>query len=387
MPYGGLYGCPLAASVVQEVKREMPDVSRFFKPYVKEVEPYNPTAILRVLYKDRSDFARMMGNESPYPPSPKVREAMNGAFDQLGWYPDSSYFELREALSSYTGLTTGSIMVANGSTEIIDLVSRAFIETGDEAILSIPTYSPYRARLRVAGANIVDVPKPRPDLRYDIDGILRKISPRTRIVVVIRPDNPVGSVVPEEDVERILDTGVLLLLDEAYYEFCGKSLTKLIDKYENLICLRTLSKAFSLAGLRVGYALSSLKVIKYLERARPAFTVSLLAEKVAVAALKDIKYAQGNVRKIVEGRTFLFDEFSKIEGLRPYPSETNFILVKLENSQLPIGKIEMGLMQRGILVRNYTGAKGLEGEYVRITVSTMEDNLRCVKALHELLEV
>jgi histidinol-phosphate aminotransferase len=365
----------------------MPDVSRFFKSYVREVEAYNPTGILRVLYKDRRDFARMMGNESPFPPSPKVREAMNETFSQLGWYPDSSYFELREALSSYTGLPTSNMIVANGSTELIDLISRAFIETGDEAILSIPTYTVYRMRLRVAGSNILEIPKLKPDFKYDVNTIISKVSPKTKIIVVIRPDNPIGSVIPEDDLKRILDSGVIVIVDEAYYEFCRKGATHLIEKYENLICLRTLSKAFSLAGLRIGYALSNIKVIKYLERARPAFTVSLLAEKVAVAAMKDMEYARGNVRKIIEGRDYLFKELSTIRGLKPLPTEANFILVKIENSKLPVGKIEMGLMKSGILVRNYTEAKGLQGEYIRFTVSTMEDNVRCIKALRELLEV
>lgn len=363
----------------------MPDVSRFFKPYVKEVEAYNPTGILRVLYKERSDFARMMGNESPFPPSPKAREAMNEAFSQFGWYPDSSYFELREALSSYTGLPTSNIIVANGSTELIDLISRAFIETGDEAIISIPTYTVYRMRLRVAGSNILEIPKLEPDFKYDVNTILSKVNSKTKIIVVIRPDNPIGNVISEDDLIRILDSGVIVMLDEAYYEFCGKGAAHLVEKYENLICLRTLSKAFSLAGLRIGYALSNIKIIKYLEKARPAFTVSLPAEKVAVAAMKDMEYARKNVQKIIEGREYLFDELSKIKGLKPYPSEANFILVKLENSKQPVGKIEMGLMKSGILIRNYTGAKGLQGDHIRITVSTMEDNKRCVRVLRELL--
>nr|MDO8099069.1 histidinol-phosphate transaminase [Candidatus Njordarchaeota archaeon] len=366
----------------------MPDVSRLFKPYIKEVEAYNPTSILRVLYKDRSEFARMMGNESPYPPSPKVKEAMNAAFNQLGWYPDSSYFELREALSSYTGLPTGNIMVADGSTELIDLISHAFIETGDEAIISVPTYIVYRMRLRVAGAKVIEIPKLKPDFSYDIDTILSNVNPRTKIIVVIRPDNPIGNVIPDEDMRKILDTGVIVLVDEAYYEFCRKTLAHLIEKYENLVILRTLSKAFSLAGLRIGYALTNLKVIKYLDRARPAFMVSLLAEKAAVAAIRDTPYASRNVESIVKGRDFLFKELSKIEGLKPYPSETNFILVKIEeNAKQRVGKIMMGLMKQGILVRDYTDVKGLPGEYVRITASTMEDNSRCVKALRGLLEV
>jgi len=366
----------------------MPDISRLFKPYIKEVDPYNPTAILRVLYKDRSDFARMMGNESPYPPSPKVKEAMNATFSQLGWYPDSSYFELREALSSYTGLPTSNIMVADGSTELIDLISHAFIETGDEAIISVPTYTVYRMRLRVAGAKVVEIPKLKPDYRYDIDDILSNVNPRTKIIVVIRPDNPIGNVMPEEDMKKILDSGAIILVDEAYYEFCGKTLTHLIDRYDNLILLRTLSKAFSLAGLRIGYALTNLKLIRYLDRARPAFMVSLLAEKAAVAAIRDISYARRNVENIVKGREFLFKELSKIKGLKPYPSEANFILVKIEeNAKQRVGKIMMGLMKQGILVRDYTDVKGLPGEYVRVTASTMEDNSRCVKALRELLEV
>jgi histidinol-phosphate aminotransferase len=365
----------------------MGDVSRFFKPYVREVDPYNPTGILRSLYKSRGYFARMMGNESPFPPSPRVKEAINSIFSQLGWYPDSTYFELRDALSKYTGLQSINILTANGSTELIDLVSRAFIETGDEAILSIPTYSVYRMRLRVAGANIVDVPKLKPDFRYDVEGILGNVNPRTRIIVVVRPDNPVGNVIEENDMIKILDSGVVVLLDEAYYEFCGKTLMSLIEKYENLIILRTLSKAFSLAGLRVGYALTSSKIVKYLERARPAFMVSLLAEKASVAALGDLEYSRSNIKKIVEGREFLLQELSKIEGLRPYPSETNFILTKVENSRLPVGKIMMGLVNRGIIVRDYSDVKGLPGEYIRITVSTMEDNKRLIEGLHELLGV
>jgi histidinol-phosphate aminotransferase len=365
----------------------MGNVSKLFKNYIKEVEPYNPTGILRSLYRDRSYFARMMGNESPFPPSPRVKEAMDSVFSKLGWYPDSTYFELRDALAKYTGLPSLNTIVANGSTELIDLISRSFIETGDEAILSIPTYSVYRMRLRVAGANLIEVPKLQPDFRYDVEGILSRVNPRTKVIVVVRPDNPIGNVVPKEDMPRILDSGVIVIVDEAYYEFSGRTLTNLIQEYDNLIVLRTLSKAFSLAGLRVGYALANNQVIKYLERARPAFTVSLLAEKTAVAALGDMEYSRSNIRKIIRGREFLLREISKIKGLRPYPSETNFILVKVENGELPVGKIMMGLVNRGIIVRDYTDAKGLQGEYLRITVSTMEDNENLIKGLRELLEV
>jgi len=361
-------------------------VKKFFKPNIETASVYSPGGILRLLYQQRQDWVRMMSNESPFEPSPRVIEAVEEAVHRAGWYYDSDFVELREAIERYIGFEKERILVGNGSTELIDMIFRGFLNSGDEVILSDPTYPLYPIRIQVADGKSVIVPKILPDYRWDIEGIIKAITPRTKIIAVVSPNNPVGNTIPEEDLRKLLEQDVLVILDEAYGEFADKTLTHLAKKYKNLIVLRTLSKAFGLAALRIGYTIAEPEVIKYLEKIKIPFNVNYIAVQAAIAALGDREYLEKVRREIAQGREYLYREISAIDGLEAFPSQANFVLVKITKPNVTGTDIEWQLADRRILTRKYTGKAGLIGEFVRITVRSMEENRRCVDALKEIME-
>jgi histidinol-phosphate aminotransferase len=327
----------------------------------------------------------MMSNESPFEPSPRVFKAVEEAVHKANWYYDSDFVELREAISDYIGFEKERILVGNGSTELIDMIFRGFLNSGDQVILSDPTYPLYSIRIQVADGKSIIVPKILPDYHWDINRIIEAINPRTKIIVVVSPDNPVGNTIPENEMRRLLEQEVLIVLDEAYGEFTDKTLTHLAREYDNIIVLRTLSKAFGLAALRIGYTIAQQEVIKYLEKIKIPFNVNYIAVQAALAALRDKEYLEKVKKEIVEGREYLYREISAIEGLETFPSQANFVLVKITKPNVTGTDLEWKLADKQILTRKYTGKAGLIGEYVRITVSTMDKNRKCVKALQETM--
>jgi len=365
----------------------MGDISRLFKPHILAASPYNPTAILRILYQARPEYARLMGNELPFGISPKARQAIIKAIDRAHWYPDSSYHDLKQALSRYTGFPDTHLAVGNGSTQFIDAIYHGFLRPGDAVLFCPPDYGPYRIRLHICGGRFLEAPRPPPDYPWEVDRILEVITPETSVVVVVSPNNPVGNCIGEDDLRRLLEEDVLVVLDEAYYEFADGTLAHLVHDYSNLLCLRTLSKAFGMAGLRMGYAIAQPKLAAYLSKVIPHFSVNALAAAAAIAALGDTEYLEFVRREIREGRAYLERELSRISGLRVFHSMTNFILCQITRQGLTSDNLTLRLAQRGILVRDYTGKPGLEGhgQFIRITVGTMDQNQALVREISDLL--
>ncbi|MGQ9721250.1 MAG: histidinol-phosphate transaminase [Candidatus Jordarchaeum sp.] len=360
-------------------------IKKFFKPYIDEAQVYSPGGVLRLLYQQRQDWIRMMSNESPFEPSPRVLEAVEEAIHKAGWYYDSDFVELREAIANYIGFEAERILVGNGSTEILDMIFRGFINPGDEVILSDPTYPLYPIRIEVAGGKNVIVPKILPEYYWDIKGIIKSITPRTKIIIIDSPNNPVGNTIAEEDLKKLLEQNVLVVLDEAYGEFADKPLTHLAKKYENIIVTRTLSKAFGLAALRIGYTIATPEIINYLTKIKIPFNVNYIAVQAAIAALSDKEYLKRVKNDIARGREYLHKEISAIDGLEAFPSQANFVLVKITKPGVTGTDIEWKLADKLVLTRKYTGKAGLIGEYTRITVRSMDENRRCVEALRKIM--
>ncbi len=363
------------------------DSKKLFKDHVQKATRYNPTAILESLYGGGVTFARMMGNESPYPPSPKVFEAISKTFEKVRWYPDSSNSELKKAISDYTSFDEESIIVGNGSFELIDMIYNGFITPGDEVVIPIPSYSPYTIRLDLFGGQPLYVKMKGLDLGWDVGEISKAISSsNAKLLVIASPNNPTGKTISEGDVKRLLEKERILILDEAYFEFSDRSLAALIEEHENLIVLRTLSKAFGLAGLRIGYGLGNKDMIGYLEKIKNPFNIDNISEQAAIAALEDIDYLHKCVERIVEGREYLFEQLSGIADLEVYPSRANFLLVRILRPDLTSMDLMLKLLDQGLLVRDYTGKPGLDGEFLRITVGDEEDNGKLIDALRGIMD-
>jgi len=375
---------PLGAQKnIGEEQYLMKRVEEYVVPWVRESESYSDKHL---------DFAwqhpgllRMMSNENPLPPPESVVQAIQKAAREGNLYPDTGP-KLRQRLGEAAGLTAENVILGNGSTDVLDFILRTFVAPGEEIVISVPTFSMYETRARVNGGVPVLVPMTA-DYQWDIPGILRAVNEKTKLIFICSPNNPTGNMISEEDLRQILDVGVPTVLDEAYYELETEPRTfaYLIKEYPNLIINRTFSKAFGLAGLRVGYALACEEVIGYLSRMKIPWNVSLVALAAALAAVEDKEDQARKRQAILEGRQYLLSELAKIPGLRPFPSEGNFVLVDAGASGKTAKEIVDRLLEEGIFIRPMA-VHHLGPGFVRITVGTPEQNRRCVEAFRKVVE-
>ena len=363
----------------------MGDISHLLKPQVKNGIAYSPTAILRDLYALRDDYARLMGNELPYGISPKARQAAIDALDTAHLYPDSSYYELKQALSKYTGFPDSQIVVGNGSTHFIDAFYQGFLNPGETVLFVPPDYGPYRLRLGIFGGKAQLAPRPPPDYTWALDPVLEAVTPETKEIILISPNNPVGNCIPEPEFKRLLDLDLLIVVDEAYFDFAETTLAHFVNKHSNLIVTRTMAKAFGFAGLRLGYALANPELAEYLSKVMHHFPVNRVTAAAAVAALRDTQFLSYVKKEIKSGREYLEKALNEVQGVRTYPSTTNFVLTQYTLPGADSNSIAQQLLQKGIIIRDYTGKAGLEGQFIRITVGTQEQNEACVNTIKAAL--
>ncbi len=325
----------------------------------------------------------LASNESPYGPSPAVLRALGRELKFSGLYPDPRALKLKQAIGDYLGVGTGYIAIGNGSDELMDLVCKAFVDQGDRVLIPLPTFAMYELSCGSYGGKPVFYKLPNFEWRADE---LARAAKNTKLVFLGRPNNPTGNCLSLDGLRELLKVRAMIVVDEAYVEFAGDSVAKLAVKRKNLIVLRTLSKAFGLAGLRVGYAVGNPEIIKVLERLRAPFNVNRLAQAAAIVALKDRRYLLGVTSSIRSGQAYLRRELSRL-GLRVLPSEANFMMVDVSPLGVDAPKFCDLLAKRKIFVRDLSGFRGAGPRYVRITVGTPEQNARLVDALEKIVEV
>ncbi|NOZ58416.1 MAG: histidinol-phosphate transaminase [Euryarchaeota archaeon] len=331
----------------------------------------------------REEIVNLNSNENPYPLPKSVLRAIEEEARLASRYPNPSYAELKRRLGDYTGLGAENIAVASGAGELLSLICTLFLEPLDRVVIPLPTYTMYAFLAMLRDASIAYVEPPGEELYPPVEEIAGA-SRDAKLVFLCSPNNPTGRALEEDEVLEVVEgTRAAVVVDEAYYEFRGRSVAGGVEEYENLIVVRSFSKFFGLAGLRVGYALANARIASLLEKIRNPFCISRIAERAAVAALGELEYYTGVREKILRERERLLGELRRIPGLRPYPSEANFLLVKLLG--ITAGELMEGLYRRGIIVRNVSGLPGLRGDHVRITVGTPEENSRLISALEELL--
>jgi histidinol-phosphate aminotransferase len=237
----------------------------------------------------------------------------------------------------------------------------------------------YRFSTHLCGGTLIEIPR-NDNFDVDVGKVKAAISPSTKIILIANPNNPTGTSMPREDILELLDTGLPVLVDEAYYEFSGETVAPLVTRYENLIVLRTFSKWAGLAGLRAGYGLFPLSIADYMLRAKIAYCVNVAALIAIEESLKDVDYLQERVKAIIVERDRLFEELGNIEWLRPFPSVANFILCQVLKGKA--SKLHQQLQNKGILVRYFN--EPLLENYVRISVGRPEDTEALMKALREI---
>ncbi|MFZ5632589.1 MAG: histidinol-phosphate transaminase [Bacillota bacterium] len=337
------------------------------------LKPYNPHYA--------PDVIRLDANENPLDFPAEVKDyIISGMGKQFfGRYPDPLARDLVSQLAAHFGVGTENIMVGNGSDELILDIMLAF-GAGKRVIIASPTFSMYAIHARVAGAVPVDVPR-GPDFEVDIGAMIKAAGDEPGVMVLCNPNNPSGNATDVRDIGAIAGSvKSLLVVDEAYVEFGGESCVPLLDKYPNLAVMRTFSKAFGLAGMRVGYLLADSRVVRELLRIKQPFNVNSFSQLAARSAMrfKDLMAAQ--VREIIGLRNSLAQKLREVPGVKLYPSETNFILF---NTVRPEDEVHRELLDKGVMVR-YIEAPG-RGKFLRVSVGTQRENDVFLDSLRSVL--
>ena len=349
----------------------------FIVPWVKAAEPYSDKH-MDVAWEN-PQIIRMMSNENLLVPSEHVMEAIMEAAKLGNLYPGSGP-QLRQKLGEAAGLTADHVVLGNGSTDVINTVVHTFIAPGDEVVIPVPTFPMYEARVKVAGGVIVQIPM-MTNFYWDMPAILKAVTPKTKLIFICSPNNPTGNQIEEEDLLRILELGIPTFFDEAYYELEINVSTRaaLMKKYPHMMVNRTFSKAFGLAGLRIGYLLCDLKLAGYFNRVRIPWNVSLVAIAAALAGLEDVEDQERKRQNVIEGRNYIFDEINKIPGLRAFPSEGNFVLIDASILNKDSLEIRDQVSAKGIYIRPMSGHNMPRG-FIRITVGTPDQNRTFIQA-------
>lgn len=363
------------------------DITRVAPANVRAIAPYVPgkpiAETARELGIAESDILKMASNENPLGPSPKALAAIRGALDDLHYYPDGSGFDLKGVLSGMLGVTPAHIVLGNGSNDVLEITARAFLRPGDSAVYSRHAFMVYPLAIQAIGAERIEVPTKGYDT--DLAALAAAVRDDTRMVFVANPNNPTGTFSEWADIERFIERvppNVLVVVDEAYGEYLPDALVsptpRWIERFPNLVVSRTLSKAFGLAGLRVGYGLADPRVAEVMNRVRQPFNVNHLAMVAACAALGDADFIAESRKVNAEGLTQLSRGFERL-GLEYIPSRGNFITVRVGPAQA----IYASMLAEGVIVRPLAGY-GMP-EHLRVTVGLPQHNLRFLAALERAL--
>lgn len=367
----------------------MSNIETMINPRVLAAPKYNMKHVT-VCWENDGLLQRAMANESAYPPLESVQAAIRDIASKVNWYPEdaSECISLREKLAAYTLLRPENITLGNGSMELLDVLFQTFVSQPgvDEVVMPAPDYTAYSIRASLFGAKVRFVVEGE-DPDKAADGILDAITPRTRFVLLSRPNNPTGKVMPRKDILRILRTGVPTVVDEAYVELAkeGTTVAPWINEWDNLLVSRTFSKGFGLAGLRLGYLLANPKIIQYINRVRHVFNVNLVAIVAAEASLGDMDNVKARLDEQRQTREWLIKELEQIPGLRPIPSQSNSILVNVADSGRKAAEYVEKLLERNIFVRDFSKKQGLESDrYFRITVGQRGGMKQLAQELREI---
>ncbi len=355
---------------------------------LKQIKPYVPGKPIGEVERELGlkDVIKLASNENALGPSPLAVEAMNESSREMHIYPDGNCFYIKQALASALDVQTDEIIIGNGSDEILMFITLAYINPGDEAIMVSPSFSEYDFSMNLMGGIPKHVPLVGDDFQYDINAVIQAISDKTKLIYICSPNNPTGTIVNKKDFDRLvtnLPDKVLLVLDQAYHEYveepehpCG---VEYVKKGYPVIALRTFSKIYGLAGLRIGYGVATTGIIEDLNRVREPFNVNAMAQAAALSALEDKNHLVRSRELVNEGRKQITAGLAEL-GLKPIRDHANFFFVdiKVDSKQA-----FQALLKKGVIVR--TGDIFGFPTYIRVTYGTREQNERFLKALKEVL--
>jgi histidinol-phosphate aminotransferase len=353
--------------------------------YIRSLIPYEPGKPIEEVEREFgiSGSVKLASNENPLGPSPRALAVLRERLPELHLYPDGDCFYLKRALARKLGVEPDRLIFGNGSNEIIELAARTFMRPGDEAVMAEQAFLVYELIVQAVGGRRKTVPLK--NFTHDLAAIADAITPQTRLVFLANPNNPTGTIYHRRDWEAFLERispDVLVIVDEAYFEYVeAVDYPNSLDyhaRHPAILTLRTFSKLYGLAGLRIGYGIGAKDVIALMQRVRQPFNVNAPAQWAALAALDDTEHVQRSLRINRQGVKYLEAEFTRL-GLSYVPSQANFILVRVGNGP----EVFQRLLQQGVIVRPMVGYKF--PEHVRITVGTMAENRRLIGALERII--
>lgn len=363
----------------------------FGPEYIRAIAPYQAgkpiSEVAREFGLDEARIVKLASNENPLGMPESARMAMLEAAAEIGRYPDSNGFELKAAISERYGVPQDWITLGNGSNDILELAARAFVQPGEAVVYAEYSFIVYALATQAVGGRGINVPAK--EYGHDLEAMLQAITPDTRLVYIANPNNPTGTFLTPAEIEafmRAVPPHVIVVIDEAYNEYLDPGLqydsTGWVRQYPNLLVSRTFSKAYGLAGLRVGFGLAQPQVTDLLNRIRQPFNVNSLAQAAAVAALNDAEFLRRSAELNAQGYRQLTEAFDEL-GLEYVPSFGNFVLVKVGEDSGAGARVNLALLKKGIIVRP-VGGYGLP-QWLRISIGLPEENDAFIQALKDVL--
>ncbi|MBI5634331.1 MAG: histidinol-phosphate transaminase [Nitrospirae bacterium] len=349
--------------------------------YITVLQPYVPGKPIEELERELgiSNSIKLASNENPLGPSPEAVKAIKDSFADLNRYPDGAGYYLKNALSQMLSVSPDELILGNGSNELLDIAARTYLQAGDEAVMASPSFVVYGMAVQSVGGRSVQVPLK--DYRHDLEAMAAAITPRTKMVFIANPNNPTGTINTKDEFDAFMEKttdNMLVVVDEAYYEYVSApdyaDSMKQFSAGRNILILRTFSKIYGLAGLRIGYGIAKKEILTDMNRLREPFNTNSLAQKAALAALRD-KAHVSNSRKInAEGKEYLYQQLTSL-GISYVPTEANFIFIPIKDSIA----INNGLMKKGVIIRP------MGPMAIRVTIGLPEENRRFIEALKEVI--
>ncbi|MEN6329715.1 MAG: histidinol-phosphate transaminase [Methanobacteriaceae archaeon] len=362
------------------------------KKTVEELDPYVPGRSIHEIATQYNlkpeEIIKLGSNENPIGPSPLAVETVKKYLEDMNRYPESDLSDLIAEIAGYSKVSPEQVLVGgDGADEILDVLGKTFISSGDEFIVPLPSYMYYEFTLKIHGAIPVFARWDVDNNRLDVESVLEAITPKTRLIFLCTPNNPTGGLIAKQDIRRVLEsTEALVVVDEAYFEFSGTENVELLSEYENLLILRTFSKVLGLAGMRIGYALACPDIIQYMYRVKPVFSLTKLSYVAALSTLRDKEYIKHSRAVSVESREYLYQGLKEFSKLKVFKSYANYILVDVRNTGMDSARITEKLMKRGVIVRNCSSFRGLDDYWIRVSVGTLKEDKRFLVILKDILE-
>jgi len=357
------------------------------KPHIEDLIPYVPGKPVEELERELgvTGAVKIASNENPLGPSPLALNAMEESLRETHRYPDGDSFYLKQKLANKLGIKEDTIIFGNGSNDVLDIAARTFMYSGDEAIMGEYGFIVYPLATQAVGAKAVI--SPMPDYTHDLRDMHSRITDKTKIVFIANPNNPTGTMVKRDEVQWFLDKvpeDILVVIDEAYFEYVDDpdypDTLEYHESGKSILTVRTFSKIYGLAGIRLGYGVGNEKIVSQMQRVRHPFNVSSVAQSGGIAALDDAEHIRRSKEMNRGGLNYLISELSKL-GIKFAPTYANFILIDLEKDPTELYNT---LLREGVIVRPVAGY-GLK-THLRVTIGLMEENIKFINALRKILE-